>query len=204
MANLEHQIEIKRGIPEPLRHQAASICYDGFLPQNPQIGWLFGSRQKGIMLLAQGLNLEQALTAQVEGQLVGFVGLKYENRPFFQFERSNFIRELGLLRGLLAFLCFNNTSTVKPLSNEMSIAVLVVDLAMRSQGIGGLLMKAAFEIAQQNQCSAVVLDTAITNAVARRLYERLGFTTVRTIEFKYLPKWLSTGATIMRKDMISS
>ena len=86
----------------------------------------------------------------------------------------------------------------------MGIALLVVDLAMRGQGIGSLLMKAAFEIAQQNQCSAVVLDTAITNAVARRLYERLGFKTVRTIELKYLPKWLSTGATIMRKDMISS
>jgi hypothetical protein len=94
MANLEHQIEITRGIPEPLRHQAASICYDGFLPQNPQIEWLFGSRQKGIMLLAQGLNLEQALTAQVEGQLVGFVGLKYENRPFFQFERSNMRKDM--------------------------------------------------------------------------------------------------------------
>jgi ribosomal protein S18 acetylase RimI-like enzyme len=154
--------------------------------------------------LAQGLNLEQALTAQVEGQLVGFVGLKYENRPFFQFERSNFIRELGLLRGLLAFLCLNNTSTVKPLPYEMGIAVLVVDLAMRGKGIGGLLMKAAFKIAQQNQCSAVVLDTAITNSVARRLYERLGFKLVRTIEFKYLPKWLSSGAAIMRKDMISS
>jgi ribosomal protein S18 acetylase RimI-like enzyme len=201
MDNLDSHIEIKLGIPEELHHQAAIICCEGFFSQ---IEWLFGSKQKAITILEHSFDTELGLTAQIQGQLVGFVGFKYENRPFLQFERSHCIRELGLLRGLLAFLLLNNISAAKPLPDEMCIAVLVVDISMRGKGIGSLLMQAAFEIAQQNQCSAVVLDVANTNPDARRLYERLGFELVRTIEFRYLPKWISSGATIMRKQLISS
>ena len=195
MDNLDSHLEIKLGIPEELHHQAAIICCEGFFSQ---IGWLFGSKQKAITVLEHGFDTELGLTAQMQGQLVGFVGFKYENRPFFQFERSYCIRELGLLRGLLACLLLNNMTAAKPLSDEMYIAVLVVDASMCGKGIGSLLMQAAFEIAQQNQCPAVVLDVANTNPDARRLYERLGFKLVRTIEFRFLPKWISSGATIMR------
>lgn len=201
MENLDSHIEIKLGIPEELHHQAAIICYEGFLSQ---VGWLFGSQQKAITVLEHSFDTEQGVTAQMQGQLVGFIGLKYENRPFFRFERSHFIRELGLLRGLLAFLILNNISPAKPLFDEMYIAVLVVDASIRGKGIGSLLMQSAFEIAQKNQCTAVVLDVANTNPDALRLYERLGFKLVRTIELKYLPKWISSGATIMRKELISS
>ncbi len=201
MDNLDSHIEIKLAIPEELRHQAAIICCEGFLSQ---IEWLFGSKQKAIAVVEHSFDGELGVAAHVQGQLVGFVGLKYATRPFLQFERSHCIRELGLLRGLLACLILNNTSVAKPLSDEVYIAVLVVDASMRGKGIGSLLMQAAFEIAQQNQCHSVVLDVANTNPDARRLYERLGFKLVRTIEFKYLPKWISSGATIMRKELIYS
>ncbi len=208
MDNLDSRIEIKSGIPEELRHQAATICYEGF---RSQIEFLVGSQQKGVALLEPSFDVELALTAQMQGQLVGFVGLTYKNRPFFQFERSHCIREFGLLRRLLVFLAFNNMPTVKPLSDEVYIDVLVVDTSMRGKGIGSLLMQAAFEIAQQNQCTAVVLGVVSTNPDARRLYERLSFKPVRTIGFeyppkwilKYLPGWIGLGATIMRKELIS-
>jgi ribosomal protein S18 acetylase RimI-like enzyme len=200
MDNLDSHTEIKLGIPEELRHQAAIICYEGF----SQIKWLWGSQQKAITVLKASFNTELGLTALMQGQLVGFIGLKYENRPFFQFERSHFIKELGLLRGLLAFLILDNVSPAKPLSDEVYIAILVVDASMRGKGIGSLLMQSAFEIAQQNKCTAVVLDVANTNSNARRLYDRLGFKPVRTIKFRYLPKWVSSGATIMRRELIPS
>jgi ribosomal protein S18 acetylase RimI-like enzyme len=200
MDNPNNHIEIKPGIPEELRHQAAIICYEGF----SQIKWLWGSQQKAITVLEASFNTELGLIALMQGQPVGFIGLKYENRPFFQFERSHFIKELGLLRGLLAFLILDNVSPVKPLSDEVYIAVLVVDASVRGKGIGSLLMQSAFEIAQLNQYTAVVLDVANTNSNARRLYDRLGFKPVRTIELKYLPKWISSGTTIMRKELIFS
>ncbi len=112
MDNLDSHIEIKLGIPEELHHQAAIICCEGFLSQ---IEWLFGSKQKAIAVLEHSFNTELGLTAQMQGQLVGFVGLKYKNRPFLQFERSHCIRELGLLRGLLACLLLNNNGLAQVL-----------------------------------------------------------------------------------------
>jgi hypothetical protein len=111
MDNLDSRIEIKPGIPEELRHQAATIFYEGLYEQFPsQIGFLLGSQQKGVALLEPSFDTELIFIAQMQGQLVGFVGLRYENRPFLQFERSHCIRELGLLRGLLAFLLLSNLS----------------------------------------------------------------------------------------------
>jgi hypothetical protein len=78
MDNIDSQIEIKPGIPEELRHQSAIICYEGFLSQ---VGWLFGSQQKAITVLEHSFDVELGLIAQMEGQLVGFIGLKYENPP---------------------------------------------------------------------------------------------------------------------------
>ncbi len=201
MDNLDSHIEIELGLPEELRHQAAIICYEGF---RSQMELLVGSQQKGIALLECSMDIELGLTAQQQGRLVGFVGLQYENRPFFQFERSQFIRELGFLRGLLVYLLFNLSAT-QILPEEMFINVIVVDASVRGKGIGTSLIQAVFEIAQQNQFHAVVLDVIDTNPDAQRLYERLGFKPVRTRKYGYLRNLIGSSAvTTMRKDLIPS
>lgn len=201
MDNSDSHIEIKLGIPEELRHQAAIVCYEGF---RAQMELLVGSQQKGIALLEQSLDLELALMALQQGRLVGFVGLQYENRPFFRFERSHFTQELGFLRGLLVYLLFNLFAT-QILPQEMFINVIVVDTSVRGKGIGTSLMQAVFEIAQQNQFHAVVLDVIDTNPDARRLYERLGFKPVRMRKYGYLRNLIGSSAvTTMRKDVIPS
>ncbi len=201
MDNPDSHIEIKLGIPEELRHQAAIVCYEGF---RAQMELLVGSQQKGVVLLEQSLDLELALMALQQGRLVGFVGLQYENRPFFRFERSHFTQELGFLRGLLVYLLFNLFAT-QILPQEMFINVIVVDVSVRGKGIGTSLMQAVFEIAQQNQFHAVVLDVIDTNPDARRLYERLGFKPVRMRKYGYLRNLIGSSAvTTMRKDVIPS
>jgi GNAT superfamily N-acetyltransferase len=130
--NLDSHIEIKLSLPEELRHQAAIICYEGF---RSRMELLVGSQQKGVALLECSMDEELGLTALQKGRLVGFVGLQYENRPFFQFKRSQFIKELGFLRGLLVFLLFNLSATqIKP--EEIFVNVIVVDASMRGKGIG--------------------------------------------------------------------
>jgi ribosomal protein S18 acetylase RimI-like enzyme len=199
--NLDSHIEIKLGLPEELRHRAAIICYEGF---RSRMELLVGSQQKGVALLECSMDEELGLTALQKGRLVGFVGLQYENRPFFQFKRSQFIKELGFLRGLLVFLLFNLSATqIKP--EEIFVNVIVVDASMRGKGIGTSLMQAVFEIAQQNKLYAVVLEVIDTNPDAQRLYERLGFKPVRTRKHRYLRNLIGSSAvTTMRKDVISS
>jgi ribosomal protein S18 acetylase RimI-like enzyme len=199
--HLDSHIEIKLGMPEELRHQAAIVCYEGF---RSQMELLVGSQQKSIALLEHSMDAELALMALQKGQLVGLVGLQYENRPFFQFERSQFIKELGFLRGLLVYLLFNLSAT-QIQSDEIFVNVIVVDAAMRGIGIGTSLMQAVFEIARQNQFHAVVLDVIDTNPDAQRLYERLGFEQVHIRKYGYLRNLIgSSSITTMRKDVISS
>jgi ribosomal protein S18 acetylase RimI-like enzyme len=199
--NSDSFIEIQLGMPEAMRHQAAVICYEGF---RPQMESLVGSQQKGIAILERSLDVELALIALYQDRLAGFLGLQYENRPFFQFKRSHFIRELGFLRGLLVFLLFTLSAT--PIQKtEMFINVIVVDASMRGRGIGTSLINAAFEIAQQNQFHAILLDVVDTNPEARRLYERMGFIPMRTREYRYLRNLIGSSAvTTMKKELISS
>ncbi len=197
----DSHVEIKLGMPEELRHQAAIVCYDGF---RAQMELLIGSQQKAIALLERSLDPELGLIAIQQGRLVGLVGLQYENRPFFQFERSQFIKELGFLRGLFVYLLFNLSATqIQP--QEMFVNVIVVDASMRSKGIGTSLMQAVFEIAQQNQFHAIILEVIDTNPDAQRLYARLGFNPVRIRKYGYLRHLIGSSAvTTMRKEVIPS
>jgi ribosomal protein S18 acetylase RimI-like enzyme len=199
--NSASYIEIHLGMPEEMRHQAAVICYEGFRRQMESLGV---SQTKGIAILERSLDVELALVALQQDRLVGFVGLQYENRPFFQFQRSHFMQELGWLRGLLIFLLFNLSATViQP--TEMFINVIVVDAAMRGQGIGTSLINAVFEIARQNQFQAVVLDVVDTNPDAQRLYERMGFIPMRTRKYAYLRHLIGSSAvTTMSKRINTS
>lgn len=201
MDKSDSYIEIQLGMPEEMRHPAAVICYEGFRRQMESLGV---SEAKGIALLERSLDAELALIALHQNRLVGFVGLQYENRPFFQFQRSHFIQELGWLRGLLIFLLFNLSATViQP--TEMFINVIVVDASMRGQGIGTSLINAVFEIARQNQFQAVVLDVVDTNPDARRLYERMGFMPIEVRKYAYLRHLIGSSAvTTMSKRIDAS
>jgi ribosomal protein S18 acetylase RimI-like enzyme len=188
--NSDSYIEIHLGMSEEMRHQAAVICYEGFQTQMESLGV---SQSKGIALLERSLDPELALIALHQDRLVGFVGLQYENRPFFRFQRSHFMQELGWWRGLLIFLLFNLSATViQP--TEMFINVIVVDASMRGQGIGTSLIEATFEIAQQNQFQAVVLDVVDTNPNAQRLYERMGFVPTKIRKYAYLRHLIGSSA----------
>jgi ribosomal protein S18 acetylase RimI-like enzyme len=76
---------------------------------------------------------------------------------------------------------------------------------VRGKGIGTSLMQAVFEIAQQNQFYAIVLEVIDTNPDAQRLYKRLGFKPTRIRKYGYLRNLIGSSAvTTMRKDVISS
>lgn len=51
---------------------------------------------------------------------------------------------------------------------------LVVAVAARDRGLGGLLIEAMREEAQRQDCVHLVLDTALSNALAQRFYFRQG------------------------------
>ena len=68
-----------------------------------------------------------------------------------------------------------------PLFSSISMAPiwllndLFVDEAFRGRGVGTLLLEAATEFARQTDAGRIELETEISNTLAQKLYERLGW-----------------------------
>jgi ribosomal protein S18 acetylase RimI-like enzyme len=58
---------------------------------------------------------------------------------------------------------------------DFYLAGLAVDEKVRGEGVGGILLEQAINMARQRGCKRVVLDVALDNPGAKRLYERTGF-----------------------------
>lgn len=60
--------------------------------------------------------------------------------------------------------------------DELHINNLAVDPAHRRQGVGGALVLAVLELARKVAATRVILEVRRSNAAARGLYQRCGFT----------------------------
>jgi ribosomal protein S18 acetylase RimI-like enzyme len=65
---------------------------------------------------------------------------------------------------------------------------------VRGRGVGTLLIEEVAAVAAEQDCREVRLDVIDTNPRARALYERRGFTAVRTESTPYLRRLLGFGA----------
>ena len=58
---------------------------------------------------------------------------------------------------------------------DFYLAGVAVDEKFRGQGVGSLILNQGIKIARQRGCKRAVLDVALDNLGAKRLYERIGF-----------------------------
>jgi len=58
---------------------------------------------------------------------------------------------------------------------DFYMAGIAVDEKFRGQGVGSLLLNKGIKVAQKMGCERVVLDVALDNLGAKRLYEKIGF-----------------------------
>jgi len=63
-------------------------------------------------------------------------------------------------------------------SDEVELLLIVVDLTLRAQGIGRLLVKMVGDDARKRGATQMYLEVRENNVAARRLYQSLGFTDV--------------------------
>jgi ribosomal protein S18 acetylase RimI-like enzyme len=71
---------------------------------------------------------------------------------------------------------------------------IAVDPRIRGRGVGSLLMEEVAAVAVEHDCREIRLDVIDTNPRARALYERRGFTAVKTERTPYLRGLLGFGA----------
>jgi GNAT superfamily N-acetyltransferase len=73
------------------------------------------------------------------------------------------------------------------------IRLLAVASSARGQGIGRLLMEECLRRARQSEAAAITLHTMEIMAVARRMYEGMGFVRAPELDFSPTPEWLVMG-----------
>ncbi len=84
----------------------------------------------------------------------------------------------------------------------MRVAALAVDSAARGRGVGSRLLESIFDKARREDYRAVRLEVVDTNTGARRLYERMGFSVVKTHRYLLIRRWLGfTGDHVMVKEL---
>ena len=87
-------------------------------------------------------------------------------------------------------------------TNPVVMDGIAVDPDMRGRGVGSLLIEEVAAVAAEQDCREIRLDVIDTNPRARALYERRGFTAVRTEHTPYLRGLLGFGAvTTMRRPV---
>lgn len=167
-----------RGLPDGLRPAAARLYWQAF---GPKLGRVLGPEPRALALLHRTMRADHCIAAlSPAGDLLGVAGFKTAQGTF----AGGGLRDLmavygipgGLWRAALLYALSREIDNDRFLMDGLCVAP-----AARGTGVGTALIEALCAEARARHYPAVRLDVIDTNLRARALYERLGFTAVRTV-----------------------
>ena len=173
----EQDIRIVDGIADEHVEDALRVAYDAF-GKKFRIG--FKNADDLIRLFHDSLDPTRCYSAEVDGRLMGFLAFKTDSREFF------------LLNPVAVFSKFWPWQAIRILfnlillagrgagSDEFVVDAVAVSESSRGLGLGTALMERAEEKARDMGKRKMTLQVIGENAGAIRLYERLGYRSVRT------------------------
>lgn len=165
-------IRIQRGLPDPLRPDAARLYWQAF---GGKLGRVLGPEPRALRYLARVMRTDQCLAALgPDGRLLGLAGFKTAEGSFAGGSDADLRAVYGPLGGTWRSL------VLRLLGNEVDndrflLDGLCVDPSVRGQGVGTALLESFAAEGRLRGYPAVRLDVVDTNPRARALYERRGF-----------------------------
>ncbi|MFH9426136.1 GNAT family N-acetyltransferase [Streptomyces sp. NPDC017529] len=183
-------VTVRRGVPAGSERRAAELYWEAF---GRKLGPALNPPDKAVPFLAAHLNTDRAVCALLDRQLVGLAGYQLGGRALTGGSARAVLRTYGHLRGLrrLPLLALFERH---PAPGQLVMDGIAVDPGIRGRGVGSLLIEEVAAIAAEQDCREIRLDVIDTNPRARALYERRGFTAVRTERTPYLRRLLGFGA----------
>lgn len=191
-------VTVQRGVPAGAERRVAELYWDAF---GRKLGPALNPADKAVSFIAAHLNTDRAVCALLDGQLVGLAGYQHGGRALTGGSARAVLRAYGHLRGLHRLLLLALFER-HPAPGQLVMDGIAVDPDMRGHGVGSLLIEEVAAVAAEQDCREIRLDVIDTNPRARALYERLGFTAVRTEHTPCLRGLLGFGAvTTMRRPV---
>ncbi|MEU4800105.1 GNAT family N-acetyltransferase [Streptomyces sp. NPDC023327] len=193
-------VTVRWGIPEGAERRAAELYWDAF---GRKLGPALSPPDKAVPFLAAHLNADRAVCAILDGRLVGLAGYQLGGRALTGGSAAAVLRTYGHLRGLrrLVLLALFERH---PAPGQLVMDGIAVDPDMRGRGVGSLLIEEVAAVAAEQGCRKIRLDVIDTNPRARALYERRGFTAVRTEHTPWLRGLMGFGAvTTMHRPVVA-
>lgn len=182
-------IEITNVIRSSQTEELARMIYRAFQKKHMNL-WIHNkSEAQAIEFLKKGLNYNQAIYAVKNGEILGVVGLNTGgSRKFFSFNFHAFSSAFGPFGALWRYCKYKiELFFHMPLSKDtVKIDPIVVSENARGMGIGSKLLEAVYRYAVDNKKKSVVLEVVDTNPQAKKLYEKQGFVTIKTLNLGFL------------------
>ncbi|WP_455358793.1 GNAT family N-acetyltransferase [Streptomyces sp. SYSU K21746] len=193
-------VTVRRGVPAGAERRAAELYWNAF---GRKLGPALNPPDKAVPFIAAHLNADRAVCALLDGELVGLAGYQLDGRALTGGSASDVLRTYGYLRGLHRVLLLALFER-RPARGQLVMDGIAVDPGMRGRGVGSLLIEEVAAVAAEQDCRQIRLDVIDTNPRARALYERRGFTAVRTEHTPYLRGLLGFGAvTTMHRPVLA-
>ncbi|MGB4869436.1 MAG: GNAT family N-acetyltransferase [Candidatus Promineifilaceae bacterium] len=183
---MNEEIMVQQGFPDDLRLAAAEL-YDAAFGAKLSIA--IPNSASRMAILKKGFNPAFSFVALHNGEMVGIAGFKTAQGALTNGISFRLLQEelgyAGAVRAVLILTLFQR----KQVPNQLLMDGISVSPKMRGSGIGTNLLHSLLAYAQQEGYQSVRLDVIETNPAAQRLYERVGFVSIKTEHFAYL-KWL--------------
>ncbi|MGI5166384.1 GNAT family N-acetyltransferase [Spirillospora sp. CA-253888] len=198
MAEDTGRITIRRSLPAGAERRAAELYWEAF---GRKLGAALNPPEKAVPFIAAHLNADRAVCALMDGRLVGLAGYQVGGRSFTGGTVTDVLREYGWIGGLwrVPLLALFERQVA---SGQLVMDGIAVDGEARGRGLGSLLLEEIAAVAAEHGRREIRLDVIDVNTRARALYERRGFTAVRTVRTPYLRRLMGFGAvTTMRRPV---
>ena len=173
----EREVRIVEGIAREHIQDALRVAHEAFAKKF-RIG--FSNADDLTRLFHDSLDPTRCYSAEVEGKLLGFLAFKTDSREFFALNFFAIFTRFGPWQAIRILFNLLLLAGRGAKSDEFVVDVVAISEASRGLGLGTALMERAEDRAREMGKRKMTLQVIGENAGAIRLYERLGFRTVRT------------------------
>ena len=173
----ERDIRIVDGVADDHIRDALRVAYGAFAKKF-RIG--FRNADDLIRLFHDSLDRTLCYSAEVDGHLLGFLTFKTDGRDFFQLNLMFLFARFWPWQAIRILLNLMLLAGRGARIDEFMVDTVAVSEGSRGLGLGTALMERAEAGARDMGKSKMTLQVIGENSGAIRLYERLGYRTVRT------------------------